>query len=49
MVGKLKRKGLIELRSTREVIVPDIEALAAVANIDYWVTENGRQAGEPQA
>ncbi len=48
MVGKLKRKGLIELRSTREVIVPDIEALAAVANIDYWVTENGRQAGEPQ-
>ena len=34
MIGKLKRKGLIELRSTREVIVPDIELLAAVANMD---------------
>ncbi len=34
MVGKLKRKGLIELRSTREVIVPDIEFLAEVANMD---------------
>ncbi len=34
MVGKLKRNGVIELRSTREVIVPDIEQLAAVANMD---------------
>jgi CRP/FNR family transcriptional regulator len=34
MIGKLKRKGLIELRSTREVIVPDIELLATVANMD---------------
>jgi CRP/FNR family transcriptional regulator len=34
MIGKLKRKGLIELRSTREVIVPDLVHLAAVANMD---------------
>jgi CRP/FNR family transcriptional regulator, anaerobic regulatory protein len=34
MIGKLKRIGLIELRSTREVIVPDIARLAAAASID---------------
>ncbi|MGO8953781.1 MAG: Crp/Fnr family transcriptional regulator [Rhodomicrobium sp.] len=33
-ISRLKSKGLIELRGTREVIVPDIEVLAAVANMD---------------
>ncbi len=39
MVGKLKREGLIELRSTREVIVPDIGLLAGVANMDTCLEE----------
>lgn len=39
MIGQLKRKGIIELRSTREVIVPDIEQLAKVANMDSWDLE----------
>ena len=43
MIGKLKRKGLIELRSTREVIVPDIELLAAVANMDGGLDAAGCQ------
>ncbi len=43
MVGKLKRKGLIELRSTREMIVPDIGHLAAVANMDCCLDTDGRQ------
>ncbi len=43
MVGKLKRKGLIELRSTREVIVPDIGLLAAVASMDGSLDAEGRQ------
>ena len=33
-ISRLKSKGLIELRSTREVVVPDIELLSAVANMD---------------
>ena len=49
MVGKLKRKGLIELRSTREVIVPDIELLAAVANMDGNLHQDCRPpSAEPQ-
>ena len=49
MIGKLKRKGLIELRSTREVIVPGIEELAAVANMDSCLDADARQPrGEPQ-
>ncbi len=43
MIGKLKRKGLIELRSTREVAVPDIGLLAAVANMDGGFDAEGRQ------
>ncbi len=34
-ISGLKRKGLIELRSTREIVVPDIELLAEVANMDH--------------
>lgn len=48
MIGKLKRKGLIELRSTREVIVPGIEQLAAVANMDSLDTAGSQQLNEPQ-
>jgi CRP/FNR family transcriptional regulator len=43
MISKLKRKGLIELRSTREVIVPDIGLLAAIANMDGSLDAEGRQ------
>jgi CRP/FNR family transcriptional regulator, anaerobic regulatory protein len=49
MIGKLKRKGLIELRSTREVIVPDIGHLATVANMDGGLDPDGsRQTGLTQ-
>ena len=34
-ISGLKRKGLIELRTTREIVVPDIGLLAEVANMDY--------------
>jgi CRP/FNR family transcriptional regulator len=34
-ISGLKRKGLIELRSTREIVVPDLELLAEVANMDH--------------
>jgi CRP/FNR family transcriptional regulator, anaerobic regulatory protein len=34
-ISGLKRKGLIELRTTREIVVPDIEQLAEVANMEY--------------
>ncbi len=34
-ISGLKRKGLIELRTTREIVVPDIELLASVANLEY--------------
>lgn len=33
-ISRLKYKGVIELRGTREVIVPDIAVLAVVANMD---------------
>ncbi len=33
-ISRLKYKGVIELRGTREVIVPNIEVLAALANMD---------------
>jgi CRP/FNR family transcriptional regulator, anaerobic regulatory protein len=33
-ISRLKRKGLIELRSRREIVVPDLELLAAVAKMD---------------
>ena len=33
-ISGLKRKGVIELRTTREIVVPDIELLAEVANMD---------------
>ncbi len=36
-ISWLKKKGLIELRSTREIVVPDIELLAEVANMEYHV------------
>ena len=51
MIGQLKRKGLIELRSTREVIVPDIALLADVANMDTWLEDDERslQEGHGQA
>jgi CRP/FNR family transcriptional regulator, anaerobic regulatory protein len=45
MVGKLKREGLIELRSTREVIVRDIGELAAAANMESGLAGGG---GGPQ-
>ncbi len=35
-ISRLKRKGLIELRTTREIVVPDIELLASVANMEYF-------------
>ena len=38
-ISRLKAKGLIELRSTREVAVPDIELLASVANMDSCANE----------
>jgi CRP/FNR family transcriptional regulator, anaerobic regulatory protein len=41
-IGKLKRKGLIELRGTREVIVPDMGLLAQVANMDTFPEGDGR-------
>ncbi len=34
-ISWLKKKGLIELRTTREIFVPDIELLAEVANMEY--------------
>jgi CRP/FNR family transcriptional regulator, anaerobic regulatory protein len=34
-ISGLKRKGLIELRTKREIVVPDIELLAEVANMEY--------------
>ncbi len=33
-ISGLKRKGIIELRTTREIVVPDIELLAEIANMD---------------
>ena len=33
-ISGLKRKGVIELRTTREIIVPDIELLAQIAKMD---------------
>ncbi len=33
-ISGLKRKGVIELRTTREIVVPDIELLAEAANMD---------------
>ena len=33
-ISGLKRKGVIELRTTREIVVPDIELLAEIANMD---------------
>lgn len=33
-ISGLKRKGIIELRTTREIVVPDIDLLAEVANMD---------------
>ncbi len=33
-INRLKSKGLIELRTAREVVVPDIERLSAVADMD---------------
>ena len=33
-ISGLKREGIIELRTTREVVVPDIELLAEIANMD---------------
>ncbi len=34
-ISGLKRKGLIELRTTRGVVVPDIALLAEVANMEH--------------
>ncbi len=33
-ISGLKRKGVIELRTTREIVVPDVELLAEIANMD---------------
>jgi len=33
-ISQLKQEGLIELRSTRDIVVPDIERLAEAANMD---------------
>ncbi len=42
-ISRLKSKGVIELRSTREVIVPDIELLSAVANLDTCGDEDAER------
>jgi CRP/FNR family transcriptional regulator len=42
-ISRLKAKGVIELPRSREVVVPDIELLSAVANMDSC----GSDAGEP--
>jgi CRP/FNR family transcriptional regulator, anaerobic regulatory protein len=34
-ISGLKRKGLIELRTTRDIVVPNIENLAEVANMEF--------------
>ncbi len=44
-ISGLKRKGLIELRTTREIVVPDIGQLAEVANMEY----NGDEFPAPRA
>ncbi len=46
MISKLKRNGMIELRSTREVIVPDIGLLAQVANMDTCLEDGERYLQE---
>jgi CRP/FNR family transcriptional regulator, anaerobic regulatory protein len=35
-ISGLKRQGLIELRTTREIVVPNIELLAEVANMEHY-------------
>ncbi len=47
-ISRLKSKGLIELRSTRDVVVPNIELLAAVANMDSCGDDSGRQLLDAQ-
>lgn len=44
-ISGLKRKGLIELRTTRGIVVPDISLLAEVANMEYANDDlpNGRR------
>lgn len=39
-ISRLKSKGLIELRGTREVIVPDVELLASIANMDSCASDD---------
>lgn len=48
-ISRLKSKGLIELRGTREVIVPSIERLASIANLDSCGNLEDRKLLDPQA